>query len=73
MAKNTLLKGNRPDIIDANIKTLKDAGYAHHRAVGTALRHSNKKFGAKAKMISAKVAMKDPMVVKIKDSGGSDA
>lgn len=61
-----LLKGKSQDIIDANIRTLKDAGYEHNRAVRCALCHANKKHDHKAKIVAAKVAKKDPMMVKVK-------
>lgn len=54
-----LLKGKSPDIIDANVRTLKAAGYEHNRALRCALCHANKKHDHDAKRISKKVAKKD--------------
>ena len=71
MAKNNLLKGIHPDIISSNVRTLKNAGYDHARAVRCALCHANKKHDKHAKSVAKKVAKKGPAVVAIK--GGSDA
>lgn len=73
MAKNNLLKGSHPDIVNANITTLKNAGYEHSRAVGTALRHANKKHGSKVKKITAAVTKKEPVQVKVKGPGDFNA
>jgi hypothetical protein len=43
MARKPLLKGKSQDVINANVKTLKDAGYSHARATRCALCHANKK------------------------------
>lgn len=68
MAK--LVKGNRQDIIDLNVKTLKDAGYEHNRAVRCALCHANKKHGKHAKTVATKVTKKTEGV-KLKSFNGS--
>jgi hypothetical protein len=64
MAK--LLKGKSQDIIDANIRTLKDNGYSHARATRCALCHANKKHDHKAKQVAAKVSKQAPIGVKVK-------
>jgi hypothetical protein len=61
-----LLKGKTPDIIDANVRTLKDAGYEHNRAVRCAMCHANKKHDKHAKGVATKVAKKDPLSMRIK-------
>jgi hypothetical protein len=66
-----LLHGNSQDVIDANINSLKNSGYSHAHATHFALRHANKKHGAKAKKIAAKVIKKSDQVT-IK-SGGPNA
>lgn len=53
MAK--MLKGKSQDVIDANIKMLKDKGYSHGRATRCALCHANKKHDKHAKSIAEKV------------------
>lgn len=70
MAK--LLKGNRPDIIDSNIKTLKNAGYSHNSAVRCAMCHANKKHAKHAKQIAKKVTKKNDQV-QLKSAGGFNA
>ena len=62
MARGKLLKGKSQDIIDANIQTLKNAGYEHNRAVRCALCHANKNHAAKAKKIAAKVTKQESQV-----------
>jgi hypothetical protein len=63
---SNLLKGKSPDIINANVKTLKDNGYSHSRALRCALCHANKKHGHKAKQVASKVTKKSPEMVKVK-------
>jgi hypothetical protein len=70
MAKNKLLKGNRPDIISLNVKTLKDAGYEHNRAVRCAMCHANKKHGKHAQTVAKKVTKKSEGVG-LKEFNGS--
>ncbi len=65
MAKK-LLKGNSPDIVDANVRMLKDGGLSHAHATHLALKHANKKHDTAAKKIAAKVAKSETMHVKIK-------
>lgn len=65
MAKNNLLKGKSPDIINANINTLKNAGYSHSRATRCAMCHANKKHDKHSKSIAAKVT-KTEAGVKVK-------
>jgi len=60
MAK--MLKGKTQDIIDANIRMLKDKGYSHGRATRCALCHANKKHDKHAKSIASKVVSKDKQV-----------
>lgn len=66
MKKNNLLKGKSPDVISANIQTLKNAGYSHARATRCAMCHANKKHDSHAKKVAAKVAKPDPVGVKVK-------
>lgn len=66
MAKNNLLKGNSPDIISANVRTLKNAGYAHNKALRCAMCHANKKSEAHNKKVAAKVVKNNFMQVKVK-------
>jgi hypothetical protein len=61
MAKK-MLKGNHPDVINANIQMLKDAGYSHGRATRCALCHANKKHEKHAKSIASKVTKNNPQV-----------
>lgn len=63
---NNLLKGNRPDIISANVQMLKDNGYSHARALKCALCHANKKFGKKVKQIKKKFTFRPPVRVTVK-------
>lgn len=72
MTRKNLLKGNTPDIINANVNTLKNAGYSHASATRCAMCHANKKHASQAKSIAAKVSKKEPNLVKIKP-GGSNA
>jgi len=58
-----MLKGKSQDIIDANVKMLKDGGYSHARATRCALCHANKKHDKHAKGIAAKVTKQNPQVV----------
>jgi len=51
-----MLKGKTQDIIDANIRMLKDQGYSHGRATRCALCHANKKHDKHAKSIASKAA-----------------
>lgn len=60
MAK--MLKGNSQDIIDANIRMLKDKGYSHGRATRCALCHANKKHDTHVKSIASKVLKKTKQV-----------
>lgn len=65
--KQKLLKGKSPDIIDANVRTLKAAGYEHNRALRCALCHANKKHDKHAKKVAAKVAKSsDGIQIKVK-------
>lgn len=65
MAK--LLKGKGQDIIDANVRTLKESGYSHARALRCALCHANKKHGHDAKRVASKVVAKEhPDTMKIR-------
>jgi hypothetical protein len=50
-----LLKGKSQDVIDANIRMLKDKGYSHGRAVRCALCHANKKHDKHTKSVISKV------------------
>lgn len=61
-----LLKGNRPDIISANVQTLKDAGYDDKKALRCAMCHANKKHDHKAKTLAKKVTKKAPVGVRVK-------
>lgn len=58
-----LLKGKTQDVIDANIRTLKDSGYEHGRAVRTALCCANKNHKHDAKRIAKKVVKKSDKLV----------
>lgn len=49
MARKKMLKGNSPDVVQANVKMLCDAGYSHARATRCALCHANKKNGKSKK------------------------
>jgi hypothetical protein len=60
MAK--MLKGNSQDVIDANIRMLKDSGYSHSRATRCALCHANKKHSKHEKGITAKITKKNSQV-----------
>lgn len=72
--KSNLLKGNHPDIVNSNIKTLKDAGYEHNRAVRCALCHANKKHDKHAKKVASKVVKSmNSDQVSVKVSGGFNA
>lgn len=64
--KKNLLKGNRPDIIDANIKTLKNAGYSHASATRCAMCHANSKHPAHSKKVAKKVSKRSPVGVSVK-------
>lgn len=55
-----MLKGKTPDIIDANVRMLKESGYSHARALRCAMCHANKKHSHDAKRIGKKVATKSP-------------
>lgn len=68
MHRKNLLKGNRPDVISANVSTLKNAGYSHASALRCAMCHANKKHDKHAKKMSAKVSKKSPAVVKVKSN-----
>lgn len=57
-----MLKGNSQDIIDANIRMLKDGGYSHTRATRCALCHANKKHDKHAKNIASKVTKNNSQV-----------
>jgi len=58
MAKKKLLQGKSPDVVDANIRMLKDSGYSHARAVRCALCHANKKHDKHAADVAKKVVKK---------------
>lgn len=59
MPKNNLLKGDSPDIISANVRTLCDAGYSHAKALRCAMCHANKKHDKHAKSVADKVVKKE--------------
>lgn len=50
-----MLKGSHPDIIDQNIKHLKDNGYTHANATRVAMRHAKKGSAKKDQAIAQKV------------------
>lgn len=72
MRYKKLLVGNRPDVISANVNTLKNAGYSAASAMRCAMCHANKKHGKHANKVAAKVSKKEPTKVKVKP-GGRDA
>lgn len=67
MARKKLLKGNSHDIVAANTKMLKEAGYSHARALRCALCHANKKHDKHVKSIGKKITKNNPQVT-ISDS-----
>lgn len=48
MQRVNLLKGDKPDVIDTNVKALKDAGHSHNHAMHLALKHAKKGSAKKA-------------------------
>lgn len=54
-----MLKGASNDVIDANVRMLKDSGYEHNRAVRCALCYANKKHSKHIKKVASKVVKKD--------------
>ena len=66
MAKNNLLKGNHPDVISANVRTLMDSGkHTHQSAMRCAMCHANKTGKKKMAAVAKKVAKPDPELVKL--------
>lgn len=61
--KITLLKGKHQDIVDANITSLKNAGYSHAHATHLSLKHSHKNHDKKAKSIAKKVTKKSDKLI----------
>lgn len=50
-----MLKGKSQDVVDANIRMLKDRGYSHSRAVRTALCCANKNHTKTTKRLASKI------------------
>lgn len=50
-----LLRGNKPDVIDANIRMLKDKGLSHEHATHLSMKHANKHSKKKSDSIQKKV------------------
>lgn len=71
MAKVKLLKGNTPDIISANVNSLKSSGLSHAHATHLSMKHANKKLSSKVKNITSKVTKKVKGIKII--GGGYDA
>jgi hypothetical protein len=59
--RKKLLKGKGQDVINANIKMLKDAGYSHAKATRCALCHANKKHDKHVESINKKITKPAPM------------
>lgn len=72
MAKVKLLKGSHPDVVSANVNSLKSAGMSHNQAMHLSMKHASKKHGAKAKSIAKKVSKKSDMM-SMKMVGGYNA
>lgn len=70
---NKLLAGNRPDVINSNITTLKNAGYSHASATRCAMCHANKKYSSVVKKVSAKITKAPTVGVKLKGPRGFNA
>lgn len=66
MGRNNLLAGTHPDIINANVKTLKDAGMGHSQAMHLALKHSSKTTKKRLPNIAKQIATKSIGKFKLK-------